>query len=107
MKILNLDKLNRAPERQLTIDGVDYPIQPLSVEGFIETTRAVEKIVTEGGSPAAQLDVTIDMILRQVPTLPREKLTQYTPETLEVIVKFIRGEDVEGAEQAAEGEAGK
>lgn len=100
MKILNLDKLNKAPERSLTVDGADYPIHPLSVDGFIETTRAVEKIINEGGSVADQLASTIDMILRQVPTLPREKLTKYTPETLEVIVKFVRGEDVEGAEQA-------
>jgi len=106
MKILNLDKLNKAPERQLTIDGVAYPIHPMTVDGFIETTRSVEKIMSEGGSIADQLESTINMILRQVPTLPREKLTKYDPETLEVIVKFVRGEDVEQAEQAAE-DAGK
>lgn len=107
MKILNLNKLDKAPARQLTINDVNHPIHPMNVEGFIATTRKVEEIMEKGAGLAEQLESAIDMIIRQVPTLTRADLIKYTPEVLNSIVEFVRGGDVEGAEEAAQDEAGK
>jgi hypothetical protein len=108
-KILNLDKLSKQPERQLTINGTNHPVLPISVENFIETSRTVESMVKEGASLADQVSATVDMICRTVPTAPREVLVRYDLETLHTIASFVRGEDVAEQEQteAAAAEAGK
>jgi hypothetical protein len=107
MKILNLQKLTKAPDRELEIDGVKHPVHPLSVEGFIETTHEVQKIMESegGGTLADHIESSIKVILRSVPTLTRDQLVVYTPEALQTIFQFVRGDDVEQAEVAA-GEAG-
>lgn len=107
MKILNLDKLDTSTGRQLTIDGKNYPIHSMSVEDFIATSRKVDEIIEKNAGVAEQLESTIDAILRQVPDLSREKLAKFPPQTLQTIVQFIQGEDVEGAEEAAAEAAGK
>jgi hypothetical protein len=106
-KILNLDKLQKTSDRKLKINGVDYAIEPMSVENFIETTRTVERLVKEGATVADQIEATVDMICRSVPTAPRDALKKYQLDTLDTIATFVRGEDVEEQEAAAAEEAGK
>lgn len=114
-KILNLDKLSAKPnDRFIEVKGVQYPIPPMTIDNFIETTLAAERL--EGSvSLADQIKSTIDMICRAVPTLPREALGGYPLEILTDIASFIGGADVDDAEEKlaqaqaaiAEREAGK
>ena len=105
-KFLNLDKLQKHSDRNLTINGKDYPVEPMSVENFIETTRTVERLVREGATVADQIEATVDMICRSVPTAPRDVLKKYQLETLNTIATFVRGEDVEEQEAVAADGAG-
>jgi hypothetical protein len=102
MKILNLDKLSIKEERELVIGGQAYPIEEMTVSNFVETTRAAERIAAAGVSIAEQIDATIEMIVRSIPTLQKEVLQGLTLEKLQVITAFVRGDDVDGVEQAGE-----
>jgi len=92
-KILNLDALSANEEaRELVIKGVTYPVIEMSVANFIETTRAAEKL-SDAASIVDQIEATIDMIIRCVPTLPREALGGLTLEKLRSITAFVRGDN--------------
>jgi hypothetical protein len=109
MKILNLDKFASQEKRQLVIAGKSYPVDEMTVENFIETTRAAEKLAGEV-SIATQVEATIDMICRSVPTVDRNVLGRMSLPALQTIVVFVRGDDVEGVEIVEEdikGKAGK
>lgn len=108
-KILNLDKLATQSTRELVIDGVKHPIQSMSVANFIQTTAQIEAMAKGAPSLSEQLDATADMIIRLVPSLPREALLGRSLQEMDMIATFVRGEDVEGQEvsEAEAGESGK
>jgi hypothetical protein len=109
MKVLNLDKFVGAEKRQLVIGGVSYPVDEMTVENFIATTKAADAI-KDTDSVAVQLDATIDMIVRSVPSLTRDALDGLSLAQLQAIVAFVRGDEVDGVEtqEQPEGEdAGK
>jgi len=108
-KILNLDKLVKGSGRELTINGVKHAVVPMSVENFIETSRRINEIIKADGSTVDQIEATVDMVCRCVPTAPREVLLKYELSILNTIATFVRGDDVEEQEETAEGaaEAGK
>lgn len=97
MKILNLEKLSASEERVLKVGDKEYPVSPMTVSNFIETTRAAEKLESET-SVVAQVEATVEMVLRSVPTITRDVLDQLSLEQLQAIVAFVRGDDVDGVE---------
>ncbi|MDY7537616.1 hypothetical protein QN372_00490 [Undibacterium sp. RTI2.1] len=105
-KILNLDKLDTTSNRVLSIGGVDHKIHEMTVENFIVTTRTVEALSKGTVSVADQVEATLDMILRSVPTLDRASLFGRGLAQLNVIAEFVRGENVDEAEERTD-EAGK
>lgn len=110
-KILNLDNLPSEPTRELVLKGKKHPIPDMTVNNFLVTSRTAKKLVEDGASYADQIEETIKMIQRCVPTVTREDLIDFSLERLGLISNFVRGEDVDEAEEvavaaAAEGEAG-
>lgn len=105
MKVLNLDKLAKKEGRELVIFGKTYPVDGMTVANFIETTRVAETLAGET-SLVKQVEATIDMIARSVPAIDKAELAKLELAQLQAIVRFIRGDDVEGVEQreAAAGE---
>lgn len=109
-KILNLDGFAaKAEARKLIIGGKEYAVEDMTVENFIETTKAADRLTGET-SVAVQVEATMDMIQRSVPTVERELLQRLTLEQLQAITAFVRGENVDEAQDeavaTAEGEAG-
>lgn len=109
LKVLNIDALIK-PTRALEIGGQEHIIQELSVENFLETSAAL-KVLEAGsvGDIAAQVESTIDMILRSVPTCPRDALVKIPLGKLQDIVSFVRGDDIvpEVVDTVAPEKAGK
>lgn len=106
-KILNLDKLVAAEASQrrvLKINGVDYPINEMSVQDFIQANLDAERLEKEGTSVADQVKAAVDMIARRVPDVPRDILVKYSMPVLRQIMAFVRGDDVEEAEEQAKAE---
>lgn len=109
-KILNIEDLSTgSAAREIHIGGASHPIQEMNVGDFIETTKDVERMMKEGAGLAEQMEATIRMITRCVPSLTKDALASYKLSTLAKIAAFVRGEDVEGtqAAPAAEGAQGK
>lgn len=104
MKTLNLDVLAKA-NRTITLGGKTYEVVEMTVENFIETTKAAERL-GDDSTFVDQVEATIEMILRSVPSIERDTLKKLSLEQLTTIVKFIRG-DMDGedsGEDSGEGE---
>lgn len=103
-KILNLDALaKRVEEREVVIGGVSYAVPDMTVENFVETSRAASKLeADETATVADQIEAAVDMVARCIPSAPRDVLVKLSLTQLNTISAFIRGEDVEKAEAAAE-----
>lgn len=101
-KLLNVDSLSKTEDRELTIGGKTYKVLPLTVENFIETVKAAERI-KEDSSLSTQLAETLSMITRTVPGIKGDTLQKLSLDQLKAVAAFVRGED-EGAEDT---EAGK
>lgn len=97
MKVLNLDKLTPHEGRELVIFGKAYKVDGMTVANFIETTRAAEALASEV-SLVKQVEATIDMIARSVPSIDRGDLAKLELAQLQAVVSFIRGDEVEGVE---------
>lgn len=90
MKTLNLDSLAKV-ERSITIGGKDYPVEDMTVENFIATTKDAESL----GKDAAfidQLEASVRMIRRSIPSIEESLLRTLTLEKLLTVVRFVRGD---------------
>lgn len=95
-KILNIDSFAK-DERSVKLGGVEYPIVEMTVENFIETSKQAAAL--EDASLVDQIEATIVMIMRSIPTVPESVLRGIKLEHLKTIVAFIRGDHlVEGVE---------
>lgn len=89
-KILNLEAL-RKETKELTFDGVTYPVVDLSVESFIEITKRAEEEDAKGETSfARKVEFLVEMISYSVPSCPIEKLRARSLEELNVIAAFVR-----------------
>lgn len=107
-KLLNLDQLNAKEVREVQIAGTTYQIKDMSVEDFIETTRVAEEMEQET-SYAKQLQATVKLIKRAIPSIDEGVLMQLSLDQLRALTAFIRGEDPakiiepQAAEEGAQG----
>lgn len=103
MKTLNIEALTKA-DRTITLFGVTHDVVEMTVENFVATTEAAERL---GKNPSLkdQVNETVDMILRSVPTASRDDLRKLTLEQLSTVIRFIRGDLDEPAKAEAEGAA--
>lgn len=110
MKTLNIDALAKTT-RTLTLGGETYPVVEMTVENFIETSKtAAELKKKENVTFIDQLEMTMGIVRRSVPTLPVSKLQGLSIEQLVTISKFLRGDldkEAEGVEEVVEGADGK
>jgi len=97
MKILNIDKLAKKEGREVVLFGKAHVVNGMTVENFIETTTVAEQLENEP-SLVKQVQATVDMVLRSVPTVERKDLEMLELEQLQAIVSFIRGDAVDGVE---------
>lgn len=93
-KILNLEELASKEARVLRINGVDHPVLEMSVQDFIETTLAAERLEGET-SIVKQLEATFDLVIRAVPSVDKAVLKRMTLDQLQAMTAFIRGGDPE------------
>jgi hypothetical protein len=97
MKTLNLDALVKT-NRTITLGGREYAVEEMTVENFIETTKAAEKLGSDA-SLADQMEAAIEMTMRSVPAIERDTLKKLSLDQLTTIVQFLRG-DFDGTEPA-------
>jgi len=105
-KILNIDTLV-SDQRSIVLGGVDHEVLEMSVENFIATTKQATKLQNENAALTDQVESAVDLIIRSVPTAPRDLLLKTPLRHLQTIVGFVRGDDVqEEAVKAEEPTAG-
>lgn len=96
-KILNLDKLiETQPKRELVLGGKPYPIDDMTVENFSVTTLRAKEI--ENADLPTQLEETVQLIARSVPSIDVALLRSLSLVNLNIISAFVRGEDIDGVE---------
>lgn len=107
-KILNIDTLS-SDQRTVVLGGVEHQVLEMSVENFIETTKAAELLQSTDATLTAQVESAVSLIMRSVPTVSRETLVKIPLRHLQTIVGFVRGDDVkeEAVNPEAKAEDGK
>lgn len=88
-KFLNLDEI-AAPEKTVKIGGKEYQVLDMTVENFIETTRATQS--GKEATPDEQFEQAVKMLSRYIPDAPVETFKRLTFEKLNVLMKFVTGE---------------
>jgi hypothetical protein len=91
VKICNLDLIAPIQKREIVLGGVTYPVEPLTVERFIEFNKMRQKI-TSGKSVDEGLRLSKEMIKAAIPTMTEAVLKQLTINHLQYIVLFINDE---------------
>lgn len=100
-KILNVDALSKQ-EREIVLGGNSYPVEEMSVENFIATTRKAEELAKGEGSIADQIESAVELVHRSVPTAPLELLRRVSLTNLQTLVQFVRGDELEQVEEQEE-----
>jgi hypothetical protein len=104
-KILNLDDLAKI-EKTICIAGQEYPVVEMSVADFIDATKDAEALVKSGDDGTiTNLEATIRMLRRSIPSLPEEKIRALSLGQLKVLIAFVQGEIEDAKEGAPEGNA--
>jgi hypothetical protein len=100
---LNLDEIS-SPTRTVTIGGVEYEVVTMTVENFIETTKATK---TEGLTESEQMERMVEMVGRYIPEIDKNILNKLPIEKITVLLEFVTGamDAKEEPEAEAEGDA--
>ena len=91
VKVCNLDLIAPVHKRELVIGDKHYDVVPLTVQKFIEFTKAREGI-TASSSLEDGVKLMMKLIESAVPDLEEELLNAMTLNQLQTIVAFINDE---------------
>jgi len=105
-KMLNLDDVSAQTGRFLKFKGKEYPLESMSVAGYIEFAKKTEK-VDENSSISEQMEMMLDMVTGAFPSMEKEVRNSLKFEQLNAIIGFINEVNTEDAPSAEEGEDGK
>lgn len=102
MKLLNLDKVG-AGIRKIRLGDKTYNVYPLSVGSFVKTTKNAEDYIknktNDGFTDVKQeIDLIVDLVTDCIPDISRMEVEQLSFEQLQALAAFIKGDDVDGAE---------
>lgn len=89
MKVLNLDSFTK-PKRTITLDGKEFAVVEMSVENFIETQQAAERLKGVDDQ-TLQVNETVAMVHRFVPSCSVQILLKLPMEALGAILAFVQG----------------
>jgi hypothetical protein len=105
-KILDLDAIQSPAAFTIKLKGKEHEIRETSIGDFIETTRIVEQHAMKQGV-VDDLELTITLIRRTVPTIPEEDLRSLTFTQLQAIQDFVQTANGEKAEKTDEAPVGE
>jgi hypothetical protein len=101
-RMLNMDQLAQSMVRSVRIGGKEYEIKEMSVDGFIEIQSEAERLEKKS-TTTEQLEATLRLVNRAIPTLPSEVVRGLPLEQLRVLVQFIQDDAAPTKEEAQEG----
>ena len=100
-KVLNLDEVLQTDARELILQGKTYVISEMTVQDYIESTKAAMKL-TGSTDTELQMQETARLIARQVPGIDQAFLLALPLDKLYAIAEFVRGVDPEEIIRRAE-----
>lgn len=87
-KFLDLDATDpEAPEIVIKLGGKEHYLVPLTVDGFIANTKALNKL-SVSATMEAEVDLVCEMLIRSFPTLTRELLGSIPLDKLKRLLDF-------------------
>jgi hypothetical protein len=87
MKVLNLDALAGQIEKSITVNGVEYMVEEMSVQDFILASKEAETL--KASDPIANLESWMTHIRRVIPSLPEEELRKLKLPHLMLVMQFV------------------
>ncbi|MBX5130826.1 hypothetical protein HJB53_30510 [Rhizobium lentis] len=105
---LDLDAVESPVDFTVKLNGVEHKVVETSVSDFIATARAIEKLGV-GASVEQELETSLSIIQRTLPSIPEAELRALKLSQLHKIRDFVmtaNGEKAEEVKPGAEGAAG-
>jgi hypothetical protein len=104
---LDLDAIESPVDFTIKLNGKEHKVVETDVAGFIATAKALEDLAL-GASVQQELEVTLSIIQRTLPTVPEEELRALKLTQLHKIRDFVMTANGEKAEEVkpAEGAPG-
>lgn len=109
MKLLNIDELSQKTQRTVQIGGKEYKVYPVTVKAIVETTKRSKELqqnkdLTAEDYILQEMEMMIDLVQDCLPDVPRFELEKLTPELINKLTEFVRGQDDEvETEEISEG----
>ncbi|TDW20403.1 hypothetical protein EV128_12533 [Rhizobium azibense] len=109
---LDLDAIESPVDFTIKLNGKEHKVVETNVSDFIATARAIESL-SVGASVEKELEVSLSIIQRTLPTIPEEELRKLKLSQLHKIRDFVmtangeKAEEVKPAGEGAEGNAPK
>lgn len=108
-KVLNLDDV-AAPPKQFVYQGETHEVKQLSVAGYMEVTKIIEKVQEQAEaetddnvmSELEQFGMMKRVIQLTVPTMTDELINSMTLPQLMALSEFVKEVEEEGMEDAVE-----
>lgn len=102
VRFLNLDEVTPEAEVVVTIDGQDHKMVEMSVSDFLWAQKRLADLEDNKDemSPVEMLQVTVDVLCRQFPTVKREQFERLGLTRLNKLVQFTQETAAKGAEDA-------
>lgn len=97
-KVLNVDDLEGSIDKVITIKGVDYAMKPFSVEDFLNQMRELNALGEKGVDGAEMFEMSLRMIERAFPTLPKGTLQTLNTFQVDAIYNFLKATSEEEVE---------
>lgn len=105
---LDLDAIESPVDFTVKLNGKEHRVVETSVSDFIATARAIESL-SVGASVEQELEVSLSIIQRTLPSIPEDELRKLKLSQLHKIRDFVmtaNGEKAEEVKPAAEGSEG-
>lgn len=104
-KFLDLDATDpNTPEVVIKLKGIEHKLVPLTLDGFIANTKAMNRLSTKA-TMEDEMDLICEMLIRSFPTMTREMLGSIELAKLNALMDFANahnGQDKVSGEADAE-----
>lgn len=100
VKFLDLDALAPKEVVRIKLNNKEHEMKEMSVEDFVWATKEAEMREGDENDPAKMLDMMLDILTRQFPSVTRDEFKAMGFNKLSALLDFTRSLATDGSEAA-------
>lgn len=87
---IDLDAVKPDKEIVVKLDGVDHPVEPITVEQFVENMQTMERLGLGNLSAKEEKDLMVQMLVQTLPSIGADRLNKLQLIQLNALIEFTR-----------------